>query len=151
LVAGLIRGRGFSLAEVVLALALIAVTVLTLLGLSLRTLQANRKVIDTGAGQMVLEQALEQMAHEAESSDSVALWSHNSLTVAYSSDPITLGNITYLVSIYAHDLTAASGTPFASDKRLKLLQGSVVWRDLQQGRSGYGQLRAQSSRLVHEP
>jgi Tfp pilus assembly protein PilV len=145
------RLRGFTVAEVVLALALISVTVLTLLGLCLRTLQASRKTIDTGSGQMVLEQALEAVAQAAESSDAAAVWASNSATTPYSSDPVLLNDVTYLVSVYATDVVAASGLPFAADKRLKLLRATVEWRDLPQGRMGYGLLRASSTRLVHEP
>lgn len=145
------RLRGFTVAEVVLALALISVTVLTLLGLCLRTLQASRKTIDTGSGQMVLEQALEAVAQAAEKSDSAAVWGTNSASLPYSSDAILLNQTTYQVTVYATDVAVTSGVPFAADKRLKLLRATAVWRDQQQGRMGYGVFRASSTRLVHEP
>jgi len=139
---------GFTVAEVVLALALVSVTVLTLMGLCLRTLQANRKNVDTGMGQLVAEQAIEQIAMSAEASATAPVWASNSAVVAYSSDTVQVAGTTFQVTTYATDVAP---TVFVATKRLKRLQTRVVWKDLQQGKMGYGNLRAESTRLVHEP
>jgi len=140
---------GFTVAEILLAIALIAVTLLTIMGLCLRTLQSNRKTIDTGAGQMVADQVLEQVADAAEASKTAAVWATNSAVNAYSSDPVTIQGTTFQVTTYATDVVATPA--FAAGKRLKRLTTRVIWKDLAQGKMGYGNLRAQASRLVHEP
>ena len=151
MVAILSRRRGFTVAEVLLAILLIAVSLLTLLGLSLRTLQANRKTIDTGSGQMVAEQLIEEIAHSAEISKTAPVWAVNSAVVAYSTDVVVIQGTPFEATTYAVDVVASSPPLFAATKRLKKLTTEVIWKDLAQGKMGYGQLHARASRLVNEP
>ena len=55
----MVRKLGFSIAEVLLSLGLLTVVLLTLLGLATQALHTNRKNLDTAAGQLVADQALD--------------------------------------------------------------------------------------------
>ena len=145
-----IRRRGFSLAEILLALGLITIVVLTLLALSLQSLKTNQKINDTTAGQLVAEQVLERIAYQAESSNTAAVWPINNPLAPYSADQVTVGDSVFNVTVYATDVTDSSGLMIAP-KRLKELDATVIWQNDQQGKAGQGNLRIQATRLVHEP
>lgn len=150
--AKLIGCRGYTLAEILLSISLLTIVLLTLLGLCLRTLQSSRKSIDTGAGQIVADQALEQLAFAAESSATAPVWlAPSSVTVAYSTDTVTVQGTSFEVTTYAADVVASAAPFFVPGKRLRQLTTRVIWKDLAQGKMGYGRLNAQASRLVHEP
>lgn len=136
---------GFTIAEVLLSLGLLTVVLLTLLGLATQALQSNRKNLDTAAGQLVADQALERAAYDAEQSASAAIWSINSLTVPVSTTTVTMGSVPYNVTLYANDSLAVAG------RRLKRIRARVVWADAPSGKAGQGQLRVEAARLVHEP
>ena len=136
---------GFTIAEILLSLGLLAVVLLTLLGLATQALQSNRKNLDTAGGQLVADQALERAVYDAEQSSSAPVWAVNSLTVPMSTTIVTLGTTPYSVTLYANDsLTVAS-------KRLKRIRARVVWADAPNGKAGQGQFQVEAARLVHEP
>lgn len=147
--AALNRLRGFTIAEVLLALGLVTVAVLALLGLSLRSLQANRKVNDTLSGQLVADQAVERIVYQAESSASDPVWSH-AVPAPYQSTTVTQGDSVFNVTVYATDVNDTGGG-FIAGKRLKLLEAEVTWQDAPNGKAGQGRLQVRTSRLVHEP
>lgn len=138
------------MAEIILALALVAVAVMALAALSLRSLQANRKVDDTLTGQLVAEQYTERVVYEAESSASAAVWSYSSATVPYQTDVANMGDTAFNVTMYASDVVDVPGQ-FISGKRLKHLETRVTWQNAPNGKGGYGRLQVHASRLVHEP
>ncbi len=137
--------KGFTIAEILLSLGLLAVVLLTLLGLATQALQSNRKNLDTAGGQLVADQALERAVYDAEQSSSAPVWAINSTTVPMSTTTVTLGTTPYSVTLYANDsLTGTTG-------RLKRIRASVVWADAPNGKAGQGQFRVEAARLVHEP
>jgi len=137
--------KGFTIAEILLSLGMLAVVLLTLLGLATQALQSNRKNLDTAGGQLVADQALERACYDAEQSSSAPVWAVNSLTVPMSTTTVTLGTTPYNVTLYANDsLTVAT-------KRLKRIRAHVVWADAPNGKAGQGQFRVEAARLVHEP
>lgn len=137
--------RGFTVAEILLALALISIVILTLLGLSIRSLQVNRKNLDTAVGQLVANQALERLVYEAEHDSTAPVWASNSTTIPFSNTQVTMGDTPFNVTIFASDALSAPGP------RLKQLKSRVVWSDTPQGKAGQGILRVEATRLVHEP
>ncbi len=141
----MVRKLGFTIAEVLLSLGFLTVVLLTLLGLATQALQSNRKNLDTAAGQLVADQALERAAYDAEQSASASIWSVNSLTVPMSSTTVTMGTIPYAVTLYANDSLTVAG------KRLKRIRVRVLWADAPNGKPGQGQLKVEAARLVHEP
>ena len=140
--------KGFTLAEVLLALLLISVAILTLLALSLQTLSASRKNVDTMGGQLVAEQVLEKLANVAEITPESPLWYASDPLTPYRNDILTQGDTAYNVSIYISDVAGFPPTP---GQRLKLLQADVVWQDQPQGKARQGTLRISTSRLLREP
>lgn len=141
----MVRKLGFTIAEVLLSLGFLTVVLLTLLGLATQALQSNRKNLDTAAGQLVADQALERITYDAEQSASATVWGVNSLTVPMSSTIVTMGSIPYEVTLYANDSLTVAG------KRLKRIRARVIWADAPNGKAGQGQLKVEAARLVHEP
>jgi Tfp pilus assembly protein PilV len=147
------RRRGFTVAEILLALALISVVVLTLLGLALHSMTAGRKTRDLSAGQMVAEQVLERLVYDAEShntdTDKAALWSHADPNQIYAQTQVTVEPSVFNVTTYVSDVNAAEFSPLQK-KRLKRIQCVVVWQDAPEGKAGYGRLEVRATRLLHE-
>ena len=139
------RQRGFSVAEVLLALALITVTILALLGVSIYSLSADRKGRDLVAGQMVAEQALERIVYAAESNADAGLWYQNDAVATYASQVVTLTPTDYRVATYVTDL---GGYPIG--RRLKLVECLVTWEAAPQGKVRQGRLQVRGNRLLHE-
>jgi len=135
----------FTLAEILLALGLISIVILTILGLSIRSLHVNRKNMDTTVGQMVANQALERLVYEAEHDSTAPVWANNSATIPFSNTQVTMGDTAFNVSIFASDALSTPGS------RLKRLKSQVIWSDAPQGKVGKGVLRVEATRLVHEP
>ena len=136
--------RAFSVAEIILALAMISVAVLTLLGLSLRSLQSSRKVLDTSSGQLVAEQVLERLVYEAERNSTALIWT--SISTPYQQDTVTMGQTVFNVTVYVTDVAG-----FVAPKRLRKLDSTVIWQDAPQGKAGQGRLKIEATRLLHEP
>ncbi|MBT9582949.1 hypothetical protein IV102_06340 [bacterium] len=143
--------QGFTVAEILLALALISVVVLTLIGLSLYSLNANRKSRDVSAGQLVAEQVLERLVYEADTSPASPIWAQNSQSVAYAEQQVTVEPSVFNVTTYVSNVNDQAGTIFVAGRRLKRLEALVVWQDAQAGKSGYGRLSVRATRLVNEP
>lgn len=143
------KRAGFTVAEVLLALALTVVALLALLGLSLRSLQSSRKANDTLGGQLVAEQALERLAQQAEQAATAPVWSH-ALSTPYQNVVLTQASTAFNVTVYASDVPV-SGSSFVGGKKLKCLEAWVRWQDAPNGKSGYGVLQVRASRLVHQP
>lgn len=134
--------KGFTVAEILLALLLISVAILTLMGLSLQSLSASRKSQDTLAGQLVAEQVLEKLVHDVETATSASpFWA--AVEGVYQNQVIAQGSTSFNVTL---SVTNVTGQP-----RLRLLEADVRWQDAPQGKARQGQLRVTSSRLIHEP
>lgn len=141
------RRRGFSVAEVILSLALITVVVLGLIGVSLYSMSASRKSRDLTAGLMVAEQVIERLVYDAESNAGAALWTANSAT-AYQQQTVSMSGSAFNVTVYVSDVSPGV---FGAGTRLKKLDGLVVWQDAPQGKARQGRLQVRTSRLLHEP
>lgn len=139
--------RGFTIAEILLALALITVVILTLLGLSIQSLVVGQKSQDLVGGQLVAEQVTERLVYGAESNPAAALWGHN-LATHYAQETVTLGPTVFNVTTYVNDVAP---TDFAINRRLKRLESVVIWQEAQQGKKNAGRLEIRTTRLLHEP
>lgn len=138
----------FTLAEVIISLALTVIVVLTLLGLGLTALQGNRKSTDLVAGQMAAEQELRELLYDAKANATAPLWSVNSRTAPYQVDPLTLSGTTYKIYTYASDVTIVP-PPYRGLKKVECI---ATWWDAPSGaRTGYGVLQASASQFVNVP
>ena len=147
--------RGFSLAEVMLAVGLLAVVVMSVVALGISALRANRKALDTSAGQLVAASELQKTIYEATNAGpGAALWAQDNATVAMVTRVNKVGDTEFSVAIYASEITMTSGAPLggAALNRAKKVDVLVTWWDAgSQGREGYGLLRSRSSRIVNGP
>lgn len=138
------RQQGFSVAEVLLAMALITVTLLALIGVSIFSLSVDRKSRDLVAGQMVAEQAVDRLVYAAESNPAASFWAHEVGLGLYEQQVVTLTPTDYQVTMYVADLG------FPAPRRLKQIDCEVTWQGVPQGKVRQGQLRIRASRLIHE-
>lgn len=145
----MISRRAFTLAEVLLALALITVALLSLIGLCVQALHTGSKSADLSVGVMLAEQEVERLAYAAENAPGSAFWTTNSATTVYASQTVTVGNGSFDTSLYVTDVGGVFAPPA---KRLKQIHSVVTWTDAgSNGRPGQGRLRATAVRLLHEP
>ena len=134
--------RGYSLAEVLLALGLAAIVVLALVGLSLTALRGNQKSVDLTLADGLANSVLSQQIYQAQSTPGASFWLSNSDTNPYSQSSNSVGNQDYVLSLYVSDSNAAAGL-----KRCRL---RVDWWG-GDDRQGYGRLHTEAVRLVSLP
>ena len=144
---GPLRGGrfGFSLAEVLLALALAATVVLLMVALSLTALKGNQKATDQTLAQSVAHQWVERELYQAQQNSGSALWSANSDTATYSITQVSVGQQAYTMALYVSD----SNDP--ATPRLKKLRLRVSWWGGEPNRAGYGQLWTEVIRFASAP
>lgn len=142
------RRVGFSLAELLLALALATITILTLMALSLSGLRSNRKSTDTVSGRLVAETRMQELIYAMQSGQGEGLWLH-SASSPYSVDTVRLGNLDFQLVVYTSDPDPTLVAP----NRLRNLEVRAEWMGGEGGasRAGMGRLQARCVRLVHEP
>jgi len=137
----------FSLAELILAIALVTIVLLTLVALSLTAMKSNRKATDSSTGQLVAEQRVDQLVYGMQSDTTAAIWGHN-LPSAYSVDQVNVSNTDFTVAVYARDPDPALVTP----NRLKRVEVVTSWWNAgSSNRAGIGELEARFVRIVREP
>lgn len=132
-----------------LAVALAAVALLSLVAVSLTALRSNRKATDTTVGYLLAEQTVEQLIYGMQANTAAPIWSYSSTLLEYSVDTVNLSNQDFTVVVYARDPVAG----LASPHRLKRLEVVTRWWDAQSTatRVGMGRLEARTVRLVREP
>jgi type II secretory pathway pseudopilin PulG len=137
--------KGFSLAEVLLAVALAAVIVLTLVALSLTSLRGNQKATDLTLAQSAAHQWIEEELYSAQHDSSNPLWIANNDQTPYKTLQLSVGNARYDLAVYAVDVNDPS-VPHLKRCRLR-----VAWWGGEQTRSGYGNLSTEVTRFVSKP
>ena len=144
-----IDSRGFSLAEVLLAMALSAVAVLTLIALSLSALRSERKSSDSLVGQLVADEAIERLVYDAQANSAHPIWGADDSVNAYAVETIVSSETNFTLVTYARDVDSATFTP----RKLKRIEVVSHWWGSEsnaKGRSGMGKLEAHAIRLVRE-
>ena len=56
--------RGFGLAEVILALGLLAVAIMSIMGLSISALRTDSKAMETSAGRLIADQVVKRLGDQ---------------------------------------------------------------------------------------
>jgi type II secretory pathway pseudopilin PulG len=152
------RRRAFTVAELVLALALLAVGVLATAALSISLLRGDRKAIDSSVGTMVARQVLKQHVDQVRANIPVgrkaSFWAQDWVNTPWQTGTVRNNDTDFSYAIYAHTVTDTSGTPVGSalpNNRLRKLNVLVHWWASEQARrSGYGKLQASATMLIHE-
>lgn len=137
--------RGYTLAEVLLALALALIVVLTLVGLSLTALSGSQKSTDLTCAQSLSHQWLEEEIYSAQGNGAAQIWGANSDTTPYQQKQSKVGNTEYTAAYYAVDV----GDPALPN--LKRCRMRVSWWGGTETRQGYGRLYAEALRYVSKP
>ncbi|MFN8608744.1 MAG: hypothetical protein U0931_14500 [Vulcanimicrobiota bacterium] len=151
---------GFSLAEVLLATATIAVSLLTLTLVLIQLMKASRKTVDVSAAELASEKIIGQLIYNAQynAAEHPVFWNSdypgaaphyksgtltsNGTDFAYQMDAVTVNNDN------TGGTTPVGGT---GNNRLKRILLTVTWWDGANGnRAGYGKLKLQKVRLIHE-
>ena len=148
--------KGFSLAEVLLAIGLAAVVLLALVGQNTMLLASNQKLDDTTVATDVAYSIIEQLSSEIQT-DPVKrndAFLQNNPTAVFDSGAVTVGNTDYLYEVYLSDVTdtasgAAVGSGPAGSHTTKLKKMDILvnwWADQQ--RQNMGNLSLRVSRLM---
>jgi len=159
-----LKVSAFSLAEVLLAAGTVAVCILTVSLLSIALLRSSRKSVDVSASELAADQILSKVIYAAQSIPAQhtlfwdadypppgpphyasGSWICNQTTFTYEVDAVTV----------LDDSQAGPpplGGPVSQKNRLKLVTLRLTWWDgnATQNRAGYGKLRREVSRIVHE-
>lgn len=124
----------FTLAEILLGVALAAVVVLTLVALSLTALKGNRKAADLTMAQNLAHQFIEQEIYGAQQEATAAFWSQNSDQSPLVERELVVGDAAYQAALYVVDANSAA-TPGLKRCRVRL-----SWWGGEGDRAGYGRL-----------
>jgi prepilin-type N-terminal cleavage/methylation domain-containing protein len=136
------KRRGFTLAEVLLALGLGAVALLAALSLGAVAVSNQRKSIDLSAAYVLADSELQRCIYEAGSSAGDPLWAHHDAQNPLRAYERTSGATVYRLGLYVTDAAPPSAT------KLKKLDLRVHWWD---ERPGYGWLHAELTRTLQGP
>lgn len=159
---GRFRQEGFSLSEVLLAIALISIALLALIGQSALLAHSSQKVDDRTValdiGRSVVDRITKEALNDEPAGRLEEVWEQDSRTDPFEEDAITVGFTEYSYTLYIYDVvnitsgqtlgTGPTGTE-NEGTRLKRFDVKVEWWGGEsQQRSGAGKLSVQSSKLV---
>lgn len=155
---------GFSLAEVLLAIGLLAIALLALIGQSTLLAKSSQKVDDSSVAYDVAQSVVERLAQEAlldqPAGRNLLAWQHDSEIEPYLDGSETIGFTEYTWEVYVTNITSdVSGETLGTgptgaeneNTRLKLFRVKVEWwgGEAQENRiKGVGKLRVETSRLM---
>lgn len=157
------RQRGLSLAEVLLALLVVILLVLTLAAMSFAMLKSNKKSADRPVGflaaQQILARELYAVQDDTPPGSKATFWSTDWATSPWHSGQEMVNRTTFNYAIYAVTLQdVASGVPLGNDpasgfvnNRVKKIDIQVDWSGSADGtRGGAGRLTSTFTRFLHE-
>lgn len=147
------KQRGFSLAELILAMGTLAVCVLTILVLVVSLTRTSRKSVDTSVAHLAAEQILTQLTYDAQWNDHAAFWDTPNHT-PYRQGQVIVNRTDYTYELDAIEVRDTSSVPIGNGlgfNRLKLVTLRLSWwNGDSQNRAGYGRLNTEVKRIVHE-
>lgn len=149
--------QGFTLAELLLAIGLLVILLITVALMTILGLRSNQKSLNHDQALQVAEKQLERVLETARLDQPpgtrAGFWGSDSPLTPYERDVTRLGNTDYTYAIYTQtvqDLTTGSALGGA-DNRVKKVDVVVWWYDSDQSsRQGYGRLSVRASRLTNE-
>lgn len=128
--------RGYSLLELMVAIGILAASILLILGLVVHLFNASRKGVDLTSGIVAGKSALQEFLNETP-------WPAPRLAIPYSG-MVPLNNQSYLYYIYVQDLV--SDAYGASLKRVDMI---VTWWTQNPDIKGYGMLKTEIARRIY--
>ncbi|MBI3927343.1 MAG: hypothetical protein HY319_17530 [Armatimonadetes bacterium] len=153
--------RAFSFLELLLAVGLLVVAILAVAALTISAVRSSQEAGDQPIGklaaQRLMEEAIYQVQNDQPSGAKSAFWSGNFSVVPWEEGTHRTNATTFTYAIYAQTVDdsmvgGALGTSTGmADNRVKWVDVVVTWFDAdREGRTGYGRLQAESTRLVNE-
>lgn len=143
--------RGFTLAELLLAVGLLALVILTLAALITSAIRSNEKGTRTAQAVDVADALLARRLYDVEwdlpPGTRDAFWAASGAWLPPTT--ATMGGVDYQYTVFADTVAGVGG----AGNRLKKVDLVMSWWDSGQGggqRQGYGRLEVQASRLVSE-
>lgn len=156
-----LRGRAFSLAEVLLAMGTIVLMILTILALVLALNRGSRKSIDSSAAQFAVDQILNLLVESAQRDNGALHANFWGVDYAAPGPPFASGSIIANQTEFFYRVDAVTvrdplnnpldGTGLPHN-RLKLVQVDLWWWNpsATTTRAGYGKLSTKITRLIRE-
>lgn len=153
--------RAFSLAEVLLAIAILAMAIVALFNLAGSAIKnASRTESLALAGDLAereLSRAIYSVTNDQPAGSLANFWNNDFLTVPLRQGNVMVNNLEFQFAIYAQTLNdAASGSPVGmttvTSNRVKKVDIEVYWMQASatSPRQGYGRLRTGATRIVNE-
>ena len=151
------RLTAFTLGEVLVALGLVSVAILSILALSIAIARTNQESVDQSVGGLVATQLLDSMIDRLRADPPSGL-REDFLNSEYTLSPFDSGTIVnngteYQYEIFVTTVKNSSGDVVgeAMGRRLKKVDVKISWWDAKDTeRQGYGKLQFAQSRLVGE-
>lgn len=146
--------RGFSLAEVLLAVFLCTVALLAVVGLSLGLIRGQRKVTDVSAGQTAADHILSNLVEQAQQEHD-EFWNHEfPAATPYRQGSYVLNKTEFAYRMDAETAQRPTGQNIGgstTQNRVKVVSLHLSWWGQPNNqRQGYGKLEYDCVRLVHE-
>ena len=134
------RRKAFTLAEIILAIGLTVVAVLSAIALGISAMQSNQKSSDLMLASTLATQTTESFVYGLPGVTD-PFWS-TVQTGIYQTSSVQLGNSTFEQDLFLQDLSSTQAG-------LKMVLVNVSWGSGATGRTGYGQQSVQVSRLIY--
>ncbi|MEW6277232.1 MAG: prepilin-type N-terminal cleavage/methylation domain-containing protein [Candidatus Eremiobacterota bacterium] len=150
--------RAFTLPELMLAVGLLALVLLTLVGLTTATVRSNHKAALLGpaaaVAESLLDRTLSDVAADIPPGTRDSFWAASGPGPWKSLSPLDQGGVRYEYAIYAHTVADVTGTPVGgASNRVKKVDLVLCWwgsAATAGDRNGYGRMQLSASRLVNE-
>jgi Tfp pilus assembly protein PilE len=148
--------RGFTLAELLVSLFLVSVSVLSVVAMGISTLRAQQKDTDRPLGTLAAERVLNERIYAVQSdtlANRNAWWATD-----HSASPWLVGNLTvnqteYDYNLYTTTISDTAGVKLGSGNPsfngLKKVDVVVTWWNGSKGQTGYGQMQVTKTALVN--
>lgn len=148
--------RGFGLAEVILALGLLAVAIMSIMGLSISALRTDSKAMETSAGRLIADQVVKRLGDQLRADTTIRgdFLSGEFVGPPWDKGTITNNHTVFNYQVFASTVRDAAGKPLgweAEGNRLKKVDVEVWWTDeTDRARQGYGRLEVRTTQLISE-
>lgn len=149
---------GFTLAELMVAVFLVAVAMLSVFALTISVLRTDQKTRDTSVGrevaQMLAERTFARVRADQPAGTRANFWENDFVGAPYETGSYKQGSTEFKYTIYAQTVVDTLGDSVGGnvdENRLKKVDVILSWWDSDaHDRTGYGQLKVYSSHLFSE-
>lgn len=149
---------GFSLAELMLALGITSLAILSVGLVLLSILRSDRKTLDTALGglvaRQVLDRTMDRVRADQPAGTKAQFWGSDFVSTPFEAGNITNNGTAFHYEVRAETVVNTGGDDVGgglTSNRLKKVDVLITWWGSEQNdRTGYGELKVQTSRVVGE-